>query len=98
MRFAPPLAPARCGAVLVFRFLHRPLSTMIERLIAPGGLLLYETFTVEQRALGSGPRSPDFLLESGELLGMFPGLEILEHDQEPGPSEACARLLARRPG
>ena len=35
--------------------------------LAPGGLLLYETFTVAQRALGSGPRRAEFLLEPGEL-------------------------------
>ena len=50
-----PLRPTRCGAVLVFRFLFRPLAPAIERALAPGGLLLYETFTRDQPAHGWGP-------------------------------------------
>ena len=34
--------------------------------IRPGGRILYETFTVKQRALGTGPTSPDHLLEPGD--------------------------------
>jgi tellurite methyltransferase len=93
----PPLAPARCGAVLVFRYLHRPLTPTISRLLAPGGLLVYETFTTGQRARGTGPRSPEFLLEPGELPSLFPDLEVLEHDEVPKEDEVTARLLARRP-
>lgn len=93
----PPLAPGRCGAVLVFRFLHRPLSASIERLIAPGGVLLYETFTIGQRALAGGPQNPDFLLKPDELPGLFPGLDLLHYDEGPREHEVTARLFARRP-
>lgn len=96
-----PLAPGRCGAILVFRYLHRPLAPAIADALAPGGLLLYETFTLHQRDLGHGPKNPDFLLESGELPQLFPQLEPLAHwegvNQEPKPA-AVARLAARRPG
>jgi SAM-dependent methyltransferase len=74
-----PLQDQRCGAVLVFRYLHRPLVPAIARALAPGGLLIYETFTVHQRTLGSGPRNPDYLLEPGELPELFSELEILDH-------------------
>jgi len=97
---APPLRPGCCGALLVFRYLHRPLAPALARLLAPGGLLLYETFTIHQRSLGQGPRNPDFLLEPGELAQLFPELELL-HSWEgtlPGPRPAAvARLAARRP-
>ena len=95
-----PLRPASCGAILVFRFLFRPLAPQIEACLAPGGLLLYETFTTAQRDLGWGPRNPDFLLEPGELPGLFPGLEVLSHDErvsEGERPEAVARLVARKP-
>jgi hypothetical protein len=84
----------------VFRFLFRPLAPAIERALAPGGILIYETFTRAQPAHGWGPKSPDFLLESGELPGLFPGLETLYHDEQPVSEprpEASARLVARRP-
>jgi tellurite methyltransferase len=74
-----PLRNHCCGSVFVFRFLHRPLIPEITRVLTPGGLLVYETFTTDQLALGTGPRNPDYLLEPGELPELFSELEILDH-------------------
>ncbi len=96
-----PLASGSCGAVLVFRYLHRPLAAEIERVLHPGGLLLYETFTLRQRELAQHPRNPAFLLEPGELPRLFPGLAVLRAEEAlvsaPEPA-AVARLVARKPG
>ncbi len=99
---APPrLAQAPFAAILVFRYLHRPLAPSIVSWLAPDGLLLYETFTTEQRRLGWGPRRDAFLLEPGELPRLFPGL-VVERFEEGLTREAepayTARLRARRPG
>lgn len=98
---APPALPrGGFGAVLVFRYLHRPLTPWIASLLAPGGLLLYETFTVAQRTLGWGPKRDAFLLEPDELPRLFPGLEIEHHAEGPNdddPPAMTARLRARKP-
>jgi len=94
-----PLKPGCCAAILVFRFLFRPLAPRIEQALLPGGLLLYETFTARQRELGSGPRNPAFLLAEGELPELFPGLEVLafwEGVTDGASPAALARLAARK--
>jgi len=95
-----PLRAGACGAVLVFRYLHRPLAPAIEAALAAGGLLLYETFTLAQRELDHGPSNPLFLLAPGELPGLFPGLEVVHFEEcmdgRPRP-DAVARLVARKP-
>jgi tellurite methyltransferase len=91
-----PLAPASCGVVLVFRFLFRALAPHIEELLAPGGLLLYETFLRTQNGSSGGPRNPAFRLALGELPSLFPGLETLEYQESS--HEGWARLAARKPG
>lgn len=95
-----PMRPGSCGAILVFRFLSRPLAAAIVEALAPGGLLLYETFTIRQRKLGYGPRNPAFLLRDGELPTLFPELELLDHwegvEQRGERPEAVARLTARK--
>jgi len=87
----------RYALVTVFRFLHRPLFPRIERAIAPGGWLVYETFRRGQERFGR-PTHPRFLLDDGELSSAFPRLTV-EHYEEPRPEDGpiTARLLARKP-
>jgi SAM-dependent methyltransferase len=96
-----PIRSGSCGAILVFRFLFRPLAGAIVAALRPGGLLLYETFTRGQAELAGGPSNPAFLLAPGELPTLFPGLEIEAHWEgtRPGnPPAALAQLVAHRPG
>ena len=95
-----PVEPASCGAVFVFRYLFRPLAPSLAAALAPGGILLFETFTQDQGKLPYGPNNPDFLLSPGELPRLFPELDILAHweGRTAGDRpEALARLIARRP-
>jgi tellurite methyltransferase len=91
-----PLPIARFDLIVVTRYLQRDLFASIAGALVPGGLLLYETFTTAQLAHGAGPRSPDHLLEPGELRRAFDGLEVLFYEEVLAP-EAVARLAARRP-
>ena len=96
-----PVKPGSCGAILVFRFLSRPLARAICDALAPGGLLIYETFTIHQRGLGYGPVNADFLLREGELRAAFAELEVLESWEglsNADRPEALARLSARKQG
>jgi tellurite methyltransferase len=95
-----PLLPERCGAVLVFRYLHRPLLPGLVRALRPGGLLLYETFTMHQKEFGYGPVNPDFLLAAGELTEQFRALRVIESWEgvdTGSPPAAVARIAAIKP-
>jgi tellurite methyltransferase len=91
-----PLASASCGAVLVFRYLHRPLAPEIVRVLRPGGLLLYETFTVDQAGHGK-PTHPDFLLQHGELRERLAALTILRERDGIFEGRYVAGVVARKP-
>ena len=89
-----PLPSSRFDLVIVTRYLQRDLFPALRAACAPGGVVLYETFTIAQRALGTGPTSPDHLLEPGELLRRFDGFEVLFYEEVSAP-EAVARIAAR---
>ena len=57
-------------AVLVVNYLHRPLFRDIAAAVAPGGVLIYETFAAGNERYGK-PSNPEFLLRPGELLEEF---------------------------
>lgn len=89
--------PARAfDVVVVTRYLQRDLFQSIRDSLTPGGYVIYETFTVAQRELGTGPTSPNHLLRPDELRSEFDGWELMFYE-EVGRPEAVARLVAQRP-
>jgi SAM-dependent methyltransferase len=88
-------------AVLVFNYLDRASMSRILRLVAPGGLLMMETFLQAQREAGWGPTSDDHLLRPGELarlvhpLTVVHGREALE-TVDSGRWRAVASIIAQK--
>ncbi len=68
----PLAAHAAFMAVVVTNYLHRPLFPQLLRALAPGGVLIYETFAQGNETVGK-PSNPAFLLAPGELLDAVHG-------------------------
>lgn len=64
-----PFQRARFQGIVVTNYLHRPLFAALLDSLAPGGVLIYETFAIGNERFGK-PSNPDFLLQRGELLNM----------------------------
>jgi SAM-dependent methyltransferase len=69
----PLAAHARFAAIVVTNYLHRPLFPQLLDALAPGGVLIYETFAQGNETVGK-PSNPDFLLAPGELLDVVRGV------------------------
>jgi len=65
-----PLPGRTFDAVVVTNYLWRALFPALKAAVAPGGLLIYETFAQAHASLGR-PRRPEFLLRPGELLDLL---------------------------
>jgi SAM-dependent methyltransferase len=81
--------------IVAFHYLHRPLFPALIEALAPGGLLVYETFTRAQAARGK-PTNPDFLLKPGELLELVRPLEVLASREGDYDDRMVASVVARR--
>jgi SAM-dependent methyltransferase len=104
-----PLAGAAFDAVVVTNYLWRALFPALRAAVAPGGLLVYETFAQGHEALGR-PRRPEFLLRPGELLdvvgaaaaGSGEHWRVIAFEQgrlgggAGGPEREVQRIVARR--
>lgn len=82
--------------IVVTHYLHRPLMPALVRALAPGGVLVYETFTTAQAARGK-PTNPAFLLDPGELVRLVAPLEILAEREGEFEGRMIASVVARRP-
>jgi SAM-dependent methyltransferase len=81
--------------IIVTNYLHRPLFPAIARALAPGGVVIYETFARGNERFGR-PRNPDFLLRPSELLEAFTTLTVVafEQGQVSVPRPAVIQRLA----
>ncbi len=100
---APSLGRARYDAILVFFYLNRPLFPHLRDALKPGGVLLYETFLIENHVQHHHPKRQEFCLAQGELLDLTSGLRVLHYDEGPhegahgGESMYTAQLVAQKP-
>ena len=97
-----PFGDERFDAVVVANYLFRPRFALLAALVAPGGLLIYETFAQGNERYGR-PSNPAFLLAPGELCerSRRAGLRILGYEHgllgQPRPA-VVQRVCAVRAG
>jgi len=93
-----PLPGEQFGGVLVFNYLWRPLWPALRAALAPGGVLIYETFADGNQTVGR-PARQDFLLQPGELIERCAGLRIVayEHGFLDEPARFVQRIVAVQP-
>ena len=87
-----PFAGRQFGAVIVTNYLWRPLLPLLVDSVAPGGVLIYETFSSGNETVGR-PARADFLLQPGELLAASATLRTVAY--EDGFVDAPARFVQR---
>jgi SAM-dependent methyltransferase len=91
-----PFPDRQFAAVVVTNYLWRPLMPVLLASLAPGGALIYETFTQGNETVGK-PSRPDFLLRPGELLDICRDLRIVAFEDgfQEGPQGQAPRFVQR---
>lgn len=87
-------------AIVNINFLDRALFPKFSRALRPGGVLIAETFLIDQAGIGH-PSNPRFLLAHGELRELVAGLEIEQYREglvnyPDGTRAFRASVMARR--
>lgn len=89
--------------ILDFYYLQRDLISSMKAGLRPGGMVVFETYTLEHLQYEGGPRDPAYLLASNELLDHFRDFRVIlyrewvvDSEKDPG-KKAIASLIARKP-
>ncbi|HEY7534215.1 MAG TPA: dihydroneopterin aldolase [Nitrospiraceae bacterium] len=90
--------------ILVCFYLYRPLFPWLIEALKPNGVLVYETFTIDNYLRHHHPRRWEFCLAQNELLRLTSELRVLSYDE--GEHEGTlgvnpvftARLVAKKSG
>ena len=82
--------------IICFRYLQRSLIPQIKNGLKNGGMVVYETFTIDQARFGK-PKNPDYLLKHNELLDMFRDFQCLHYwEGILDDRAALAQIIAKR--
>ena len=82
--------------IICFRYLQRSLIPQIKNGLKKGGMVVYETFTIDQAQFGR-PKNPDYLLRHNELLDMFRDFRCLRYWEGVLEDRAAlARIIAEK--
>jgi tellurite methyltransferase len=90
------ISPAAYDLIICFNYLQRSLIPALKAGLKYGGLMVYETFTVDQARFAL-PHNPDFLLGYNELLEMFRDFRCLRYREGIFDNRrAIASLIAEK--
>jgi SAM-dependent methyltransferase len=90
-----PLAGRRFAAIVGTNYLYRPLFPVLIDALAPGAVLIWQTFARGNERFGK-PSNPDFLLKPGELLEAVRGrltVVAYEHGEVAVPRPAVIQRI-----
>jgi len=100
----PSLGNNAYDGIIVFYYLFRPLFPSLIQALKPGGILIYESFLIDNHHHYQHPRRTEFCLQHNELLSLAHGLRVLhyhegiqEHDSADGQAPYTAQLVAQKP-
>lgn len=84
--------------IACFYYLQRDLVPQMKAALKPGGVIIYETYTTENRERGfEGPKNMDYLLKPNELLDLFKDLKIIYYRELTlNNKKAIASLIAKK--
>ncbi len=82
--------------IICFNYLQRPLIPQIKDGLRTGGMVVYETYIVDQAQWGK-PRNPDHLLKHNELLDLFRDFRCLRYREGTiATRRAVASIVAEK--
>jgi dihydroneopterin aldolase len=100
----PEFPKREYDVIVVLFYLHRALFPALIDSLKPNGVLIYETFTIDNYLRHHHPRRWEFCLAHNELLRLTSTLRVLsydegEHEGSHGPGSVfTARLVAQQAG
>jgi len=94
------IAPNKYDLITCIYYTQRNLIPQIKDGLKKGGMVLFETYTIDQLKYGtdaSGPKNPAYLLKRNELLDLFRDFHILYYREgEIADNKSVASLIAQK--
>lgn len=95
---AAQLSPGRYDVITCFYYLQRSLIPQIKEALKPGGMVVYETFLIDNHLQFGHPRNRDYCFEHNELLNCFRDYRVLFYREGMIENQTIAsQIVAQKP-
>jgi len=82
--------------ITCFNYLQRDLAPKMKNGLKPGGMIIFQTYTIDHLKYKRGPSNKAFLLKRNELLDMFRGMHIVYYSETDTGKKVVASLIAQK--
>lgn len=84
-------------AIICFYYVDRKLTKKMMEWLAPGGILIYEAFTIKQRSKKGHRKDPkSYYLKEQELLTMFKDMRVLKYEEPLHENRYRASIILQK--
>lgn len=93
------IAPGSFDAIICFYWVDRQMVEKIKTWLKPGGILIYEAYTVKERERDPAKRAdsyPENYLREQELLRLFPGMRVLKYEEPLHEKEFRSSIILKK--
>ncbi len=91
------IAPASFDAIICFYYVDRSLIEKMKAWLKPGGILVYEAYTVREMRTKKAPEyNPEYYLKEQELLHLFSGMRVLKYEEPMHEKEFRSSIILQK--
>jgi tellurite methyltransferase len=91
------IPPGSYDSIICFYYVDHTMLEKLRSWLRPGGILIYEAYTLRQRKLPSHQHDPlNHFLKEQELLRMFPGMRVLKYEEPLHAKEFRASIILQK--
>lgn len=85
-------------AIICFYYVDRKLIPSIKKWLKPGGILIFEAYTVNERSKKGARKDPiEYYLQEQELISMFDGFKLLKYEEPHHEHKSRASVILMKP-
>ncbi len=84
-------------AIICFYYVDREIVKTLMDWLRPGGVLIFEAYSINQKTLNNMDEDDSYLLRESELLTLFPGFRILKYAEPMHLKDYTASIIVQKP-
>lgn len=90
------IQPNSYDAIICFYYVDRSLVEKMKSWLKPGGILIYEAFTLREKVAKKSSDPEDTFLKDAELLRMFGSFRVLKYEEPLHEKEFHSSIILRK--